>query len=231
MEEPEAKHVGRILSIEGLANQLSTMQKQPNESSYVKKMKSGDARWRRKWLDGRLNLQPYHSEVKRLEDAIWDFCVGICASPRRGNRVLLWGTNGNGKTRSMKAIARWVRDRAIDLPLDQDPEGEQTLTSCVLVNWAERVDAMKAQQNWNIEDLIAPTVTLIDDVGAEHDPSAVGKSKLYLILEARLNRWTMLTTNLEDSQWGEMINRRVADRFFRNCEQVDLSKLPSFSAR
>lgn len=172
----------------------------------------------------------HHPDVAKLENAVWNFCRGVAENPRRGRRMLIHGLNGNGKSKAMRAIRRWVQDRAIDLPLDQGAQGDAILTNCHLINWAARCDEMKSGA-WDIDDLIEPTILLIDDIGAEHDPSKVGLEKLYLVLERRERRWTAITTNLSPEMWKEKFSQRVADRLFRNCDHVDLSNLPSFSAQ
>ena len=129
----------------------------------------------------------------------------------------------------MRAIRRFVQDRAIDLPLVMSRSGDAALITCKLVNWAQQVDDWRKDQSWDIDEHLDATVLLIDDIGAEHDPSKVGLEKLYLILERREWRWTMITTNKEPAAWEESFERRIADRLFRNSDHVDLSKLPSFS--
>ena len=99
-----------------------------------------------------------------------------------------------------------------------------------MVNWPRRVDEMKAG-DWSVDGLEEADLLILDDVGAEHDPSKVGLEKLYLILERREWRWTIVTTNEAPQFWEEKFERRIADRLMRNCEHVDLSDLPSYAAR
>lgn len=242
MEEKTTRPVSEILktlaTLES-AEPASTTAKPPAVSSYVSRMRSASAKWRETWIKQRLAMVRYHHDVSKLEEAIWKFCIGIATSPGRGKRFVVYGNNGNGKSRCMRAVRRFIQDRAIDLPLVTNPNGDAGLVDCMLVNWAQQVDEWKKDGTWDVQEHINTNVLLIDDIGAEHDPSKVGLEKLYLILERREWKWTMITTNkhpegqagVPNSGWEQCFERRIADRLFRNAEHVDLSKLPSFAAQ
>jgi DNA replication protein DnaC len=72
-------------------------------------------------------------------------------------------------------------------------------------------------------------MAIIDDIGAEHDPSGYGREQLYLILSRREFRWNIITTNLNPSGWHERIERRIASRLYRNADHLDMSNVPDFS--
>lgn len=163
-----------------------------------------------------------------LEEAIWSFCHGIAADPRRGKRILIYGNNGCGKSRSLRAVKTWIKDRAIDLPLVMGEEGS-CLVDCVFVHWPSAAKRFKGG-DWEIDDMLNATVLILDDIGAELDTAAKAvANQLYLILERREFRWTLISTNFPPDQWEEQWGRRIADRLFRNCEHFDVSKIPSYS--
>lgn len=159
---------------------------------------------------------------------MWRLAVDFAQCPARGRRVVAYGTNGQGKSRVCRALWRWIRDRAIDLPLVMH-NNNPSLCTCELAWWPSCVDRFKDTQDWSIEDFLDADLLLIDDLGAEHDPTRAGLSKMYQILEERENRWTWITTNIAPESWEERFERRIADRLFRNCEHVDLSQLPSYA--
>lgn len=99
---------------------------------------------------------------------------------------------------------------------------------CVFVNWAARVSEFKSG-SWGIDDMLDATVLILDDIGAEHDPTRAAVEKLYLILEHRENRHTWVTTNIPPGGWEQRFDRRIADRLFRNSVHVDMAKCPSYS--
>jgi DNA replication protein DnaC len=175
-------------------------------------------------------MQRYHPDVAALEDAVFRFCQGIALNPNRGKRFVLYGNNGNGKSRSLRVVSRFIKDRGMELALENYQRGAVNYNvNCRLINWAKQLDEWRSSQEWSIEDLVEATVLLIDDIGAEHDPSKVGMEKLYLLLEEREWKWTMITTNKAPASWEQAFERRVSDRLFRNAEHVDLSRLPSFA--
>lgn len=204
--------------------QVSTNSPKP---SYRNRMLNADDKFKRTWLKSRLGLTHHHCDLSRLEEEIFRFCQGFARSPWRGRRLVIYGNNGNGKSRTARAVQKWVDDRAVDLPLVNADEGMR-LCNSVLVNWAEQVDRFK-QGLWEIGDLLDASLLIIDDIGAEHDPTKVGVEKLYLILERRANKWTLVTTNLFPKQWENQFDRRIADRLFRHADHVDLTRVPSYS--
>lgn len=214
---------------------LETMESQPlvqatencAASSYRDKMRLGQETFKRNWINKRLNLDHHHPELIHLEESVWSFCRGVAMNPKAGKRYVVFGNNGVGKSKSAKAIYRFMRDRALDLPLVDADYGLRTC-DCLLVNWAETVDNFKAG-DWSIDHLIEATVLVLDDIGAEHDPSKVGVEKLYLILERREHKWTWITTNIIGDAWEERFERRISDRLNRNSFLVDLTKVPSYS--
>lgn len=105
---------------------------------------------------------------------------------------------------------------------------ECSLIRTIYANWPDVVDGFKEGAWGIVDDLIESTVTIIDDIGAEHDPSRIGVEKLYRILTPRELKWNVFTTNSPPEEWEEKFERRIASRFFRNADHVDLSNVPDF---
>lgn len=228
---------GRILKTleTAVSPQPAPTSKKCTGSSYSDKMKFADEQFKRNWINKRLGLDHHHPDLAKLEDGVWDFCRGFAMNPKHGNgkRLVIFGNNGVSKSRCARAIAKWVREKAIDLPLVPGylPGDENMSTvSCELINWAEQVGRFK-EGNWDIDALINIPMLILDDIGAEHDPSKAAQEKLYLILDRRERRWTVVTTNVVLSHWESRFERRVADRLFRNSTIIDLSRVPSYSQR
>lgn len=118
------------------------------------------------------------------------------------------------------------------LPLVVDelsPEAPMTIPTAWFSNWPKIVDGMKTNEWQVLEDLQAASMLIIDDVGAEHDPSKCGVEKLYILLNHREHRWNIITTNIPPSGWEEKFERRISSRLFRNAQHIDLSSVPDFS--
>lgn len=194
--------------------------------------KSFDEKKKRRWLDKWLNLQTaHHPDLLELEDAIWRFCADYARNPARGRRMLIHGNNGAGKSHCARAVCRWANRCAIDLPLVNGDEGPR-LADVTFLHWPRVVDRFKPPHNewWVIDDAMRCSLLIIDDIGAEHDPSRVGIEKLYLLLERREFAWTLLTTNITPEAWEERFERRISSRFLRNFELVSVEKAPDFKS-
>lgn len=198
-----------------------------SRSDYAKKMLSATEAWKRNWLTKRLQMDRHHPTILALEEAVWTFCVGFVGNPSRGRRMVIFGNNGTGKSRVVRAVRKWVQERAMDMPLVNRDEG-MGLPVCEYVNWPKQVDRMKAG-DWDTLPYEECELLILDDVGAEHDPSKAGLAKLYLILERREWKWTIITTNFPPEFWEEKFERRISDRMFRNAGLVDMTKTPSYS--
>lgn len=159
--------------------------------------------------------------------AIWTFCAAYAKHPARGYRILLHGNNGTGKSHCAKAVFRWASRVALNLPWLNDPAGMR-LAAAAMVNWPQFVDRLKRGEWDRMDELMAADLLVLDDIGAEHDPSRVGEEKLYLLLEKRESRWTMLTTNVGLADWPAKFERRIVSRFFRNFVRVSLENVPDW---
>ena len=68
---------------------------------------------------------------------------------------------------------------------------------------------------------------ILDDIGAEHQTSAM-ISKLCRLMESRLRKWTIITTNLSPADWRDR-DSRISSRLIRDgnrhlqCETTDFA--------
>ncbi len=162
---------------------------------------------------------------------IFQLCIEYSKSPSRGRTVVIFGDNGTGKTRFTKKVAKWARSIATRLPLVADQlgmQGNMMVPSVSFVSWPEVVDGFKRDEWQILEDLQAATMLLIDDIGAEHDPSRIGVEKMYCLLNRREFHWNFFSTNVSPGQWAEKFEKRIASRLFRNAVHIDMSKVTDF---
>ena len=193
---------------------------------------------RRLWLDKWLQLEITHPQLKTLEESIYDFCMEYGRRGDVGRRLLIYGGNGSGKSKTAKAVSRWAKRCAIYLaPVVRHggPDIDAHSPRCTFRNFAALISELKASiggggysELW--EELVNVELLILDDIGADHDPSKFGVEKLYLLLEAREYRWTLLTTNISPDAWETRWERRVASRFLRNFTHVDVSQVPDYRA-
>ena len=81
-----------------------------------------------------------------------------------------------------------------------------------------------------VERMMTPNLLVIDDIGAEYDPSKIATEKLYLLLEHRERKWMVLTTNVPPEKWEEKFERRISSRLLRNSHIVALDKVPDYNS-
>lgn len=144
--------------------------------------------------------------------------------------MVIYGPNGVGKSHTAKAVSRWAKRTAIELPLVVGDDGSPKLSECHYVFWPSLCQQVKNDQEWSaFEDLIKCELLVLDDIGAEHDPSKWAAGQLYLILERREYRWTMITTNYGPDAWESKFDKRIASRFLRNSTLVSLEEAPDFN--
>lgn len=211
----------RIPEISESAREQLTTQKQPRENLNPKDKKG----WLKKWL----RMQVNHPQLQELEKEVYEFCSGYAKCPWRGYRLIIYGNNGVGKSHAARAIHSWANRMAINLPLVNAEVGVRLATSA-FYNWPSIVDRLKSGEWELLEEMKDLNLLVLDDIGAEHDPSKMGAEKLYLILERREFKWTVLTTNVGQLDWEYKFEKRIASRLFRNFRHVAVDEVPDFKA-
>lgn len=176
-----------------------------------------------------------HPQLKILGEVVFATCAALYETPARGRLVVLYGPNGCGKTHAVRQIERWFNRVRLKLPifcrkLVEPDETPNDVANCLRVNWAEVIDGIK-QDQWRVFELLGvECLAIIDDIGAEHDPSGIGREKLYSILNRREFMWTVVTTNISPNEWPKRFENRIASRLFRNSVHVDLTGVKDYSA-
>jgi DNA replication protein DnaC len=84
--------------------------------------------------------------------------------------------------------------------------------------WPSVVDELRSQNYGIVDELIRCKFLALDDLGAECI-SNFGTEKLFRILNARLNKWTMITGNLT-AAWLSKVDSRLLSRMLRGDNVV-----------
>lgn len=136
----------------------------------------------------------------------------------------LVGKSGTGKTH----LAKGLRAYAEFSQLRNHP----TLTNGVrFVYWPKALDAIRGG-DYGLADTIAQlNFVVLDDIGAERDPSGFAADKLSRILGERANKWTVITSNLSLAEIGERIDVRVVSRLIRGSNVVVESNAMDYALR
>lgn len=86
--------------------------------------------------------------------------------------------------------------------------------------WTDIVNTYLRNGDYGIMDHLADLdLLLIDDIGAEH-ASAMSNKAIVELMERRIRKWTVITTNLTISAIGDQIDMRAASRIKRGNNVV-----------
>lgn len=234
-DEITARPIAELLTttLETLAHasQSQTTPRQPlnaNSSNAIDKQKAKQ-RWQEKWLQMKL----HHPQLRAMADALYSFGYDVFHSPKSGRMLVIYGPNGCGKTHGARRFKAWFDTirLAIGPVCTTTEEGEEALIpNCCYRMWPAVVKGFKQDQFLITDYLANEYLTMIDDIGAEHDPSKYGLEQLYLILSRREKKFTIITTNISPEQWEARFERRIASRMFRNSTHIDLTQVPDYNA-
>lgn len=131
------------------------------------------------------------------------------------------GESGIGKTHLAKAVRQQFLDQN---RFERFPDYESnrvvgnTEWYC---DWRKFADDIRSGSYERlVEDAIDEWFLIIDDFGAERDPSGFIAAASDRILNDRKNKWTLITTNLSLKNIGERMDVRIASRLMRDRNQV-----------
>lgn len=144
--------------------------------------------------------------------------------------LTLVGSSGVGKTHLANKIREWFR---LNL-LGRQFVPKENVVRCHDYRFRTWQKAMGQIYDGNygiVEALSEESLAIIDDIGAEHDPRKFGVSKLLEILNARRDKWTVMTSNLTLEQIHEHLDARLASRLIRDGSKVIEINCPDFNLR
>ena len=183
------------------------------------------------WQRRILGLLVTHPQIQAMATHVERWCAGMLAGTG-ARRMVIVGGSGNGKTHVLRALWTWHREipqsRWQPTCRDTDNDG----FSCQLFDWPTLYRAgAKLGQESRWEDAINCGLLLLDDLGAEVDGFRSGEPTGLLrhLVGCRERQWTVVTTNIPQSNWAKVWDERVSDRLMRNSSIFDLQGAPSFA--
>lgn len=145
--------------------------------------------------------------------------------------VAFLGTSGAGKTMLAKIISKAYREQfhmEINWPASKRTQTPSTPYGRIIrhrggfINWGDAINNRMMQGDFDfLEDMRRFSFFAIDDIASEHERHReLSASKLYNVLEGRLNKWTVITANLSLEQIGTKLDTRIASRMIRSGSVV-----------
>lgn len=146
----------------------------------------------------------------------------FCAEMAQGMRprwLSLLGQPGTGKTHLAKRIYAFFEAQVEGtLVPGQDLSHTRRTMHGRYASWRKVAKALKSRNFGAASDLEHPQFVVLDDIGAEHGSDFVA-SELDNIIDARLGKWTVITSNFSLDQLAAK-DVRVASRLLRGGSVV-----------
>ena len=141
----------------------------------------------------------------------------------------LLGSSGVGKTHLAKQIYRHATARfgtyiCPRLHITQ----KRTLR---FIEWRTLADQLRNKEYHRINNALDPWLLVLDDLGSEYDPSGYLASRVDRILNERLGKWTVFTSNLCLDEVADKLDVRVADRMMRADNRIADVDTKSYALR
>jgi chromosomal replication initiation ATPase DnaA len=164
-----------------------------------------------------------------LSKEVESFCGRWFRNDKTKPLLILIGESNCAKTHCAKAVFHFAMNMAQSSFSTR--KDSLHVPDYGMFRWPEVVDGFKGGDYSVTEDLFNLDLAILDDVGAEHDPSKMATNKLCQIMSRREKKHTLITTNIKTEDWANAFDLRVADRFLRNSVIVDLTGLESYALR
>lgn len=155
-----------------------------------------------RWLKIKTHNDP---QIKSMARA----CQSFALSFKRGEQprwISIIGNTGTGKTHCARRLWNHLSARA-----DWRSSG---FIQCETY-WPKFVSDLRAGESYDRQrDMLNWPVLFLDDIGAERDTTGFASEQLNMMLGCRIDRWTIITSNLMLDQLGK-IDPRISDRIIR----------------
>lgn len=148
--------------------------------------------------------------------------VKLMKSPRW---ISFLGTSGAGKTFLAGLIFDALKDQSHIRSHKILVHGAQR------VEWPKLIGELYSQKFWVLDDYSMANLLLIDDISAANDAKGFEREMLWRLLASRMDKWTVITSNLLLPQIRDTIDTRIASRLTRDRNVVVEVKTTDYQLR
>ena len=152
--------------------------------------------------------------ISLLKEAVI-FAKDYKPSKKEGHWLTFLGSCGVGKTHLVSKIFKYVADHHGQY---LSRYGITQFRSNLFSYWPDIVDALRGGDYGRLNPLYSADFLAIDDLGAEYESDFIN-SKLQQLLNKRLNKWTVITSNLSLNDFSAK-DDRIASRLVRGKNKV-----------
>lgn len=216
--------VNQILGTLESTSTPSLKENEPLKLSQPEPENSCKTAWQRKWL----KLDCRAPEIHELSEKAESFCGRWFRNNPQRSLLVLVGNPGCGKTHTAMAIFRFCLAAAQKAFEARGWDSGGRVPVSTFARWPEIVDGFKSGDYSILPQLMDEDLVVLDDIGADKDPSKNGADKLCQILSRRERKFTIITTNIQISSWSVELDSRIDDRLLRNSDVVNLTSLESY---
>ena len=154
--------------------------------------------------------------------------VEAAAPDAKGRWLTLLGKSGIGKTHLARAVFKRLKNfRYYDHP----QLGISQAHAMSFIDWRELADQLRNGEHYRVDAIAKAWVVVVDDIGSEYDPSGFLASRLDRIVNARLGKWTIFTSNLLLAEVADRLDSRIADRMGRAENRVFEAETESYTMK
>lgn len=162
-------------------------------------------------------------ERQKLLDAATQWACAF-ANEESPYSLTLLGASGIGKTHLAMRLYAWAKNKFRPRYNDYGARIRETISYVRSQSACDRF----LDGEYDLPEIMKnDDVLFVDDVGAERDPKGTWRTELQAVLDRRLGKWTVLTSNLSWTQLAEY-DARMASRMLRNGGKVVRSKAEDY---
>lgn len=168
-------------------------------------------------------------ELKHMFEAAQVFAASI--NYTEPYWLTLTGKSGIGKTHLARAVwKQWMDQNRFEVKFDKARNRIYGNTGSY-INWRELCSQLRSGDYDWIETLCREDFVILDDIGSERDPTGFIASNTDILLNGRLRKWTMITTNLSLKEIADKMDTRIASRMLRDGSVVVECKALDYNLR